>query len=73
MQTVNMVRLIADEGMILSNGKIYAICVDCCPISEAENWKEISAPAGMKINADSTDFESDTNEENDTQPQEQEE
>lgn len=57
MQTIEMVRLIADEGKALSNGKVLATCVDCCPASEADNWSEIDMPVGMKFNLDSTEFE----------------
>lgn len=42
MKKIQMLRLIADEGKILTNGKTTAEAVDCFVDKENE-WKEIDA------------------------------
>lgn len=44
MQKVEMYRLIADEGKVLTNGTINASCVDVLK-DKADEWTEIDAPA----------------------------
>jgi hypothetical protein len=42
MQKIEMIRLIADEGKILVNGKTTAQCVDVFA-ANTENWTEVDA------------------------------
>ena len=43
MQVIERLRLIADEGKILTNGTIQGTVVDCA-VEEKELWSEIDAP-----------------------------
>lgn len=43
MTKIEMVRLIADEGKILTNGKIQAGCIDTFA-DKVDEWTEIDAP-----------------------------
>lgn len=43
MKVIERVRLIADEGKVLTNGTIQGTVVDCA-IEEKDNWTEIDAP-----------------------------
>ena len=43
MTKIEMVRLIADQGKILTNGKIQAGCIDTFA-DKADEWTEIDAP-----------------------------
>lgn len=40
MKEQNMVRLIADEGKILTNGDIFGYAIDVL-LSEKNNWREV--------------------------------
>ncbi len=42
MKTVEMVRLIADEGKVLVKGDVEATCVDTFA-EDKENWSEVDA------------------------------
>ena len=43
MEKIDMVRLIADEGKVLTNSKVTAEAVDCFA-DKANEWEEIDAP-----------------------------
>lgn len=43
MKCINMVRLIADEGKVLTNGIITAEAVDCFA-DKANEWEEVDFP-----------------------------
>lgn len=43
MQVVERIRLIADEGKVLTNGTVMGTVVDCAP-EEKDVWQEIDAP-----------------------------
>ena len=43
MQVIERLRLIADEGKILTNGTIQGTVVDCA-IEEKSLWTEVDAP-----------------------------
>lgn len=43
MQKLEMYRLVADEGKVLTNGTINATCVDVLK-DRAEEWTEIDKP-----------------------------
>lgn len=43
MQVIERLRLIADEGKILTNGTIQGTVVDCA-VEDKELWTEINAP-----------------------------
>lgn len=40
MKQIKMIRLVADEGKILTNGNIYGTVVDVFE-NEVENWQEV--------------------------------
>lgn len=44
MREVAMIRLIADEGKVLTNGKIQGKVVDVCPVGDKRKWSEIDEP-----------------------------
>ena len=43
MQIFERLRLVADEGKILTNGKIQGTVIDCA-VEDKDNWTEIDAP-----------------------------
>ena len=43
MQVIERLRLIADEGKILTNGSIQGTVVDCA-VEDKDLWQEIDAP-----------------------------
>ena len=44
MQIIQRLRLIADEGKVLTNGIIIGKVIDCA-VGEENQWKEIDEPA----------------------------
>jgi hypothetical protein len=44
MTQVQMVRLIADEGKLLTDGEFVGKVIDVCPAEDANKWYEIDAP-----------------------------
>lgn len=44
MTQVQMVRLIADEGKLLTDGNYQGKVIDVCPAENANNWYEIDEP-----------------------------
>lgn len=44
MTQVQMVRLIADEGKVLTDGELVGKVIDVCPAENANKWYEIDAP-----------------------------
>lgn len=44
MTQVQMVRLIADEGKIITNGEWQGKVIDVCPAEDAAKWYEIDEP-----------------------------
>lgn len=44
MTQVQMVRLIADEGKVLTDGEWQGKVIDVCPAENANRWYEIDEP-----------------------------
>lgn len=44
MTQVQMVRLIADEGKVLTDGEFVGKVIDVCPAKDATKWYEIDEP-----------------------------
>lgn len=44
MTQVQMVRLIADEGKVLTDGEFLGKVIDVCPAENANKWYEIDEP-----------------------------
>lgn len=44
MTQVQMVRLISDEGKVLTDGESVGKVIDVCPAEDANKWYEIDAP-----------------------------
>lgn len=44
MTQVQMVRLIADEGKVLTDGEFIGKVIDVCPAEDAVKWQEIDEP-----------------------------
>lgn len=44
MTQVQMVRLIADEGKLLTDGNWTGKVIDVCPAEDANKWYEINEP-----------------------------
>lgn len=44
MTQVQMVRLIADEGKLLTDGNWTGKVIDVCPAEDAVKWQEIDEP-----------------------------
>lgn len=44
MTQVKMVRLIADEGKVLTDGNWTGKVIDVCPAEDANKWYEIDEP-----------------------------
>lgn len=44
MKEVAMIRLIAEEGKVLTNGKVQGKVIDVCPVEDKSKWSEIDEP-----------------------------
>lgn len=44
MKEVAMIRLIADEGKVLTNGTVQGKVIDVCPVEDKSKWTEIDEP-----------------------------
>ena len=44
MTQVQMVRLIADEGKVLTDGESVGNVIDVCPAEDAAKWYEVDEP-----------------------------
>lgn len=53
MTAEKMIRLIADEGKVLTDGETTTSCVDVCPADDVDKWTEIDAPVEEETPADS--------------------